>query len=69
MKHHGLWMIICCAIPLLLIFLAPLLGLAGAMYVFIFLVLCFGLHLFMMKGLHGKHNNDDGGKETGHGAH
>lgn len=56
MKKHGLLMILCCALPLLLIALLPGRGIIGLLP----LLFCVGMHLFMMKGLHG------GGS---HGAH
>lgn len=65
MKHH-FWMIIGCILPLILIFLLPLFGVGSGFLLFVFLVLCFGLHLVMMtRGGH-KHGtnkqNDQGGR-------
>lgn len=62
-------MIIACALPLLLIFILPLFGVGSGIYLFIFLALCFVLHLLMMGGHHGGHNNHDDRKESGHGTH
>jgi len=53
MKKHGLWMILCCVLPLLLIALLP--GLRGGFLRFLPLILCVGMHLFMMKRMHGSH--------------
>jgi Flp pilus assembly protein TadB len=69
MKHHGLWMIIACALPLLLIFMLPSFGAGSNVSLFVFIVLCFGLHMLMMRGHDGKDNKDDNGKEAGHGTH
>lgn len=70
MKNHGLWMIIACALPLLLIFLLPSFGVASDRLLFIFLLLCFGLHILMMRGHHGDHdNNHENKKEGDDGAH
>lgn len=69
MKGHGLWMIIGCTLPLLLIFVLPLLGISGSLGIFIFIVVMFGCHLLAM-GLHrggGAERNDDGGGH--HGTH
>ena len=70
MKNHNIWMIIGCVLPLLLIFFLPLFGAGGGELLFIFLVLCFGVHLLMMGG-HKNHGNDGdndsrkGGKHDG----
>ncbi|MFD1187793.1 hypothetical protein [Pontibacter rugosus] len=47
MKSHLLWMIIGCTLPLLLIFLAPALGLSGDMSLLIFVIAMFACHLLM----------------------
>lgn len=69
MKHH-LWMIIGCVLPLILIFLLPLFGVGSGPLLFLFLILCFGLHLIIMgRGGHKhdeKENKDQGGS---HGTH
>lgn len=54
MKH--LWMIIGCILPLLLIFLAPALGLSSQVSMFIFIVFMFACHL-LMPMLHGSHDH------------
>lgn len=69
MKNHSLWMIIACALPLLLIFMLPAFGVESDASLFIFLVLCFGLHILMMSGHHGKHNIHDNKKGGGHDTH
>jgi cell division protein FtsW (lipid II flippase) len=65
MKNHGLWMIIGCIVPLLLIFILPLFGIRGGGLLFIFLIVMFVAHLFMMAG-HKDHRN--GGKPPGKGG-
>ncbi|MCF8052020.1 MAG: hypothetical protein K9L59_12335 [Desulfobacterales bacterium] len=50
MKSHHIWMIIGCVLPLLLIFFLPLFGAGGGELLFVFIVLCFVLHLLMMGG-------------------
>ncbi len=78
-KNRGLWMMLGCALPLLLIFVLPRFGISGGGSLFIFIILMFACHLFMMGGHggHGEHNdNEEGGqskhkdkKEAGHGCH
>lgn len=72
MKHY-LWMIIGCVLPLLLIFLAPALGVSSATSTFIFIVLMFACHLLMPMHLHGnhqkKHQNSETTKPENHGHH
>lgn len=79
MKNHGLWMIIGCILPLFLIFLLPAFGVSGNVSLFIFIILMFACHLFMMGHHHGKEGNHTQGgseevgskptKETKHGCH
>ncbi len=47
-KNHALWMLIGCALPVLLIFLFPLAGIKGIWPLFIFILLMFGCHFLMM---------------------
>lgn len=47
MKKHIIWMIIGCVVPLLLIFLAPVLGLSSNLSLLIFIIVMFGCHLLM----------------------
>ena len=81
-KNHSVWMMIGCILPMLLIFVLPLFRISGGGSLFIFIVLMFACHLFMMGG-HGGHDGhkDHGGtrdaghsgdedkKEAGHGCH
>jgi hypothetical protein len=66
MKHH-LLMIIGCVLPLILIFLLPLFGVESGALLFLFLILCFGLHLIMMA--RGGHKQDGNGKDDQGGSH
>ncbi len=68
MKNHGLWMIIGCTLPLLLIFILPLFGVSGGGLLFIFIILMFACHLFMMGGHggHGGHEEHEGSEKAGH---
>lgn len=81
-KKHGLWMILGCTLPLLLVFVLPLFGISGGGSLFIFIILMFFCHLFMMgghgrHGEHGEHSDNEGAghrepkdkKEAGHGGH
>ena len=47
MKKHFPWMIVGCLAPLLLIFLAPVIGLGSGMSLFIFILAMFACHLLM----------------------
>ena len=55
MKGHTFWMILACLIPLALFFLLPLFGLGSGNLLFVFLILCFVVHLLMMRGNHDGH--------------
>lgn len=54
-------MVIGCGIPLLLIFFAPSFGIGDGSSLFIFIVVMFGIHLFMPHGSHG-HGGHGGNK-------
>ncbi len=56
MKNHWLWMIIGCGLPLLLIFLAPVLGIKGNTTLFTFIILMFAIHL-LLPIKHGDHSH------------
>lgn len=47
---HALKMILGCTLPLLLLFVLPLLGIGQGVTLFIAIVLMFGCHLFMTHG-------------------
>jgi hypothetical protein len=68
MKGHGVWMIVACAVPLLLIFVLPALGVTGNVPILIGIAAMFGLHLVMMAGHRHKDDGDDE-EESGHGHH
>jgi len=67
MQGHGLWMVIGCLIPLILIFIGPALGIKGDLLLFVFIVLMFGCHFLMMKGYKGHHGKHDDKREEKHG--
>lgn len=68
-----LWMIIGCALPLLLIFFAPALGLSSKTSMFIFIVAMFACHLLMPMHSHGnpkkKQQNSETAKPESHAHH
>lgn len=64
MKNHWFWMLVACALPLLLIFLLPVFGVTGNVSFFLFVVVFFLAHLFMM-GRH-SHNGNYRSDEKGH---
>lgn len=70
MKNHGLWMALCCLLPLLLIFAAPVIGLNGNNSIFFFIVMMFACHFMMMGGGH-RHDDTEGKEKKGgsHGCH
>lgn len=47
---HTIWHVLGCVLPLLAIFLLPLLGLGGGITLFLGIVLLFACHLFMIRG-------------------
>lgn len=63
MNKHTIWMIIGCTIPLLLIFLAPALGISGNVSFFIFIAAMFACHLLMPMH-HAGHANDEKHKHS-----
>ena len=60
-----IWMIIACTIPLLLLFILPLLGINSPNAVFLLIITMFILHIFMMRG----HGEDHKNKEASRGCH
>ena len=56
--NHGLMMLICCGIPLILLVIAVyFFGLSNSYLYFGILLLCPILHYFMMKDMFKKHSN------------
>jgi hypothetical protein len=51
MRKRGIWMMISSVLPLLLIFVLPLLGIRGEILIFLFLILIYGFHLLMVFGV------------------
>jgi hypothetical protein len=62
-RNHGLWMMLCCILPLLAIFLLPGFGVKGDFSTVIFVMAMFVCH-FMMMGGH-QHNEEDVDNKTG----
>ena len=69
MKDHSLWMIIGCTLPLLLIFVLPVLGISGSLGIFIFILVMFGCHLLAMRLHRGGGAEGDDGRGGHHGTH
>lgn len=59
MNKHQFWMIIGCIVPLLLIFIAPLIGLGSGIALFVFIVAMFACHLLMPMHHYGDHKPED----------
>ncbi len=71
MRNHGWWMIVCCLGPLLLIFLAPILGLSGDNSIFFVILAMFACHFMMMGSGHRQGDDKEGADKKGghHGCH
>ena len=69
MRGHGLWMILGCTLPLLLVFLLPLLGISGNVGTLLFIVLMFACHLVAMRGHGGTHRGPESTRGGHHGSH
>ncbi len=74
MNNHLLWMLLACVAPFLLIFLLPFLGITTDLPFFLFLIVFFVAHLFMMRGHSGGHGSnhrqaDQEGQQTKHSLH
>ena len=54
---HGIKMLLCCLIPLGLIFLLPLLGAGGGVTLFLAVTLMFACHMLMIAGFGGNHHD------------
>lgn len=61
-RNHLIWMLIGCTIPLLLIFLAPSLGLSGNYSLLIFVVIMLACHLLMPHN-HREHKDHSSSKK------
>lgn len=57
-QNHGLWMILGCVLPLLLIFLLPAFGVRGNNVFLFFILAMFACH-FLMMGSHGHEHKDE----------
>jgi len=62
LSTNDIWMIIVCALPLLLIFIAPAFGINDKKSVLIFLIAMFVVHLFMPTHSH-SNNHDESMKQ------
>lgn len=60
MNRHILGMIIGCGVPLLLLFVAPSIGMSSNVTLFLFIVAMFACHLFMIR------HHRKGPGDTGH---
>ena len=61
---HTVRMLLGCLLPLLLIFVLPLFGVDEGFVLFVFILLMFACHLFMMGGHH-DHEKDNGAERKG----
>ena len=56
---HMFWMIIACVLPIILIFIAPALGIKGNVTFFVFIVAIFAIHLLIPMHNHSGHRHTD----------
>lgn len=64
---HSIWHLIACLLPLLIIFLLPLLGFGRGMALFVVIIVMFACHLLMMRGNgHGQRREEDDSQRGGH---
>lgn len=68
---HAVKMALGCLLPIVVIFLLPLLGVGEGLNLFVFIVLMFACHLLMMAGHHEGHKRepDEATRQGGHHAH
>lgn len=59
MKSNTLAMMLGCVLPLLLIFIAPSIGMGENVSLFIFIILMFGSHLIVPHHNHDTHSQDN----------
>ena len=57
-QNQGLWMMLCCLLPLLAIFFLPGFGVRSNGSVLFFVLMMFACHFLMMGG-HGRHEHQD----------
>jgi len=68
-KHNMIWMLLGCVIPLLVILLLPAFGVKSNFTFFLFILLMFACHLFMMRGDNKTHEQSKTNKEEKRGHH
>lgn len=64
--NHTIWMVIGCVVPLLLLFLLPIFGVRNEITFYLFLILMFVAHLFMMGGHGHEHNREEHDSDEPH---
>lgn len=62
-RHHGLIMLICCLVPILLIFALIKFGISSRGMFLLLILLCPLGHILMMRGGHHGHNRVEGGEK------
>lgn len=62
-NNHMIWMLVGCLGIFLLLFLLPVFGFNGTNSLFIFIIVFFLGHLFML-GSHGDHSGHDGSQQN-----
>ncbi|TAH40136.1 MAG: hypothetical protein EYC69_11840 [Bacteroidetes bacterium] len=69
MKYHKIWMLISCALPLLLIFLTPSIGLGDSWGLFFFIIAMFGIHLLIPHHDHNQKADLNSNQNKNHSHH
>jgi hypothetical protein len=64
MKNHGLWMIIGCVLPFLLIYILPAFGVSSQGAFVVFIILMFACHFMMLGHHHGGEDADEKAPNT-----
>jgi hypothetical protein len=67
-SKHTLIMVLCCLVPMLLVVLFIRAGIGGALS-FLVILLCPLMHIFLMRGMHGKHAHNGKHLHNGHADH
>lgn len=62
-KNHGLMMVVCCAVPLVILLIVVYgFGVSRGYLTWFILLLCPLMHIFMMKDMHKQHTGKKSGK-------
>lgn len=57
--NHGLWMVLCCLLPILAISILPAFGVRGSFSTLLYTILIFACPLMMINMMMGGHQHDE----------